>query len=67
VLRVSMAELLLLTLTTCVRPARKSRIQCQIKGFSPRVPSFVTNLEGTMVLNREMLICVVSVVNVMWQ
>ena len=33
------------------RPARKSRIQVQRKGFSPRILSLVMRFEGTMVLN----------------
>ena len=48
VLRVSVAEVLLPTLSIWGRPVRKSRIQLQ--RFSPRVPI----LEGNMVLNAEL-------------
>jgi hypothetical protein len=50
VLRLSMVEVLLPTLTTWGRPVRKSRIQLQREVFSPRVLSLVMSLEGTMVL-----------------
>ena len=36
------------TLTTWGRPVRKSRIQLQREGFSPRVISLVMSFEGTM-------------------
>jgi hypothetical protein len=55
VLRVSVAEVMLPTLTTWGRPVRKSRIQLQREVFSPRVlTSLVTSLEGTIVLNTEL-------------
>ena len=41
VLRVSVADVLLPTLTTWGRPARKSRIQLQREVFSPRILSLV--------------------------
>jgi hypothetical protein len=53
-LRVSMADVLLLTLTTWRRHIRKSRIQLQKEVFTPRVPSLVMSLEGTMVLKAEL-------------
>ena len=48
--RISVADVLLSTLTTWGRPVRKSRIQLQREVFSPRVMSF----EGTIVLNAEL-------------
>ena len=53
VLRISVADLLLPTLTTCRRPVRKSRIQLQMGVFSPRVLSLVMSFVGTMVVNAE--------------
>ena len=50
-LRVSVPNVLLLTLTTWGQPVRKSRIQFQREVFSPRVVRLVMSLEGTMVLN----------------
>jgi hypothetical protein len=50
-LRISVADVLLPTLTTSGRPVKKSRIQFQREVFSPRVLSLVMSLEGTMVLN----------------
>ena len=52
-LRVSMADVLLPTRTTWGQPIRMSKIQLQREGLSPRVPSLVMILEGTMVLNAE--------------
>ena len=49
-LRISVADLLLPTLTTWVRPVRK----LQREVFSPRVLSLVMSFEGTMVLNAEL-------------
>ena len=54
VLRISMADVLLPTLTTWGRPVRKSRIQLQREVFSPRVLRLVMSFEGTMVLNAEL-------------
>jgi hypothetical protein len=54
VLRISVADVLLPTLTTWGRPVRKSRIQLQREVFSPRVLSLVMRFEGTMVLNAEL-------------
>ena len=54
VLRISMADVLLPTLTTWGRPGRKSRIQEQREVFRPRVLSLVLSFEGTMVLNAEL-------------
>jgi hypothetical protein len=54
VLRVSVAYLLLPTLTTWGRSVRKSRIQLQREVFSPRLLSLVMSLEETMVLNAEL-------------
>jgi hypothetical protein len=48
-----MVEVLLPNLTTQGRPIRKSKIQLKREVFSPRVPSLVINLEGTMVLNAK--------------
>ena len=48
VLRVSVVEMTLPTLTTWGRPGRKSRIKLQRELFKPRVLSSVTSLEGTM-------------------
>ena len=54
VLRLSLADVLLPTLTTWGRPVRKSWIQLQWEVFSPRVLSLVMSFEGTMVLNAEL-------------
>ena len=53
-LRISVADVLLPTLTTWGRPVRKSRIQLQRELLSPRVLSLVLSFEGTMVLNAEL-------------
>ena len=53
VLRVSLVEVMLPTFNTWGRPVRKSKIQLQREVFSPRVLSFVTSLDGTMLLNAE--------------
>ena len=53
-LRVSIV-VLLPNLTTWGWPVRKSRTQLQMEVFSPRVLSLVMSLEGTMVLNAELL------------
>ena len=47
---VSVAEVMLPTLTTWGQPVKNSRIQLQRGVFSPRVLSLVTSLEGRMVL-----------------
>ena len=52
--RISVADVLLPTLTTWGRPGMKSRIQLQRGGFSPRVFSLVMSFEGTMVLNVQL-------------
>ena len=54
VLRVSVADVLLPTLTTWGRPDRKSSIQLQREFFSPRVLRLLMSLEDTMVLNAEL-------------
>ena len=54
VLRISVADVLLPTLTTWQGPTRKSRIQAQREEFSPRIFSLVRTFEGTMVLNAEL-------------
>ena len=54
VLRISVANVLLPTLTTWGRPVRKSRIQLQRDVFSPRVLNLLMSFEGTMVLNAEL-------------
>ena len=51
---VSVADVLLPTLTTWGWPVRKSRIQLQREMFSPIALSLVMSLEGTMVLNAEL-------------
>jgi hypothetical protein len=53
-MRISVADVLLPTLTTWGRPVRKSRIQFQREVFSPRVLSLVMRFEDTMVLNAEL-------------
>ena len=53
-LRMSVADVLLPTLTTCGQPVRKTRIHLQREVFSPRVLSLVLSFEGTMVLNAEL-------------
>ena len=53
-LRVSVADVSLPTLTTWVRPVRKSWIQMQRVVFSPRFLSIVMSFEGTMGLNVEL-------------
>ena len=54
VLRISVAHVLLPTLTACEWPIRKARIQVQREGFWLRVISLLMNFEGTMVLNAEL-------------
>ena len=54
VLRISMADMLLPTLTTWAWPVRKSRIQLQREVLSPRVLSLLMSFEDTMVLNAEL-------------
>ena len=49
----NVADVLLPTRTTWGRTIRKSRIQLQREGFSPRILSLVS-FEGTMVLNAEL-------------
>ena len=51
VLRISVADVLLPTLTTCGRPVR---IQLKREVFSPRFLSLVMSFEGTMVWNAEL-------------
>jgi hypothetical protein len=53
-LRISMVDVLLPTLTTWGQPVRKSGIQLQREVLSPRVLSLVMTFEGTMVLNAEL-------------
>ena len=53
-LRISVVDVLLPTLTTWGQPVRKSRIQLQREVFSPRVLSFVMSFEGTRVLNAKL-------------
>ena len=53
-LRISVEDVLLPTLTTWGWPFRKSRIQLQRKVFSPRVISLGMSFVGTMVLNAEL-------------
>ena len=53
-LRISIADVLLPTLTSWGLPVRKSRIQLQREVFSPRVLSLVMSFVGTMVLNAEL-------------
>jgi hypothetical protein len=53
-LRISMADVLLPILTTWGWPIRKSMIQLQREGFSPRILSLVMSFERTMVLNTEL-------------
>jgi hypothetical protein len=50
-LRISVADVLLPTLTTWGQPIRKSRIQLQREVFCPRVLSLVISFEGTMILD----------------
>ena len=54
VLMISMADVLLPTLTTWGWPIRKARIQLQREVFSPRVLKLVMSFVGTMVLNAEL-------------
>jgi hypothetical protein len=54
VLRISVADVLLPTLTTWGQPVRKSRIQLQREVFTPRVLSLVMSFEGTMVFYTEL-------------
>ena len=54
VLRISMADVLLPTITTWGWPVRKSRMQLQRVVFSPRVLSLVMSFVGTMVLKTEL-------------
>ena len=48
VLRISVADVLLSTLTTWGQPIRKSRIQVQMEVFSPRVLSLVMSFVVTI-------------------
>ena len=52
--QISVADVLLPTLTTWGRLVMKSRIQLQREWFSPRVLSLVMSFEDTMVLNAEL-------------
>ena len=54
VLRISVADVLLSTLTTWGWPVRMSRILLQREVLSPRVLSLLMSFEGTMVLNAEL-------------
>ena len=54
VLKISVADVMLPTLTTWGRPVRKSRIQLQREMFSSRILSLLMSFEGTMVLNAEL-------------
>ena len=51
VLRISVADVLIPTLTTCGWPVRKSWFQLQREVFSPRFLSLVMSFEDIMVLN----------------
>ena len=53
VLRISMADVLLPTLTTWGWPI-KSRNQMQREVFSPRILTLLMRFEGAMVLNAEL-------------
>ena len=53
-LRISVADVLLPTLTTWGQPVRRCRIQLQREVFSPRVLSLVMSFEDTVVLNAEL-------------
>ena len=53
-LRISVENVLLPTLTTWGQPVRKSRIQFQREVLRPRVLSLVMSFVGTMVLNAEL-------------
>ena len=53
-LRISVADVLLPTLTTWGQPVRKPRFQLQREVFSHRVLSLVMSFEGTMMLNAEL-------------
>jgi hypothetical protein len=53
-LRISVADVLLPTLTTWGRPVRKSRIQLQMEVFSTTVLNLVMSFEGTMVMNTDL-------------
>ena len=54
VLRISVADVLLQTLTTWEWPIRKPRIQLQKVMFIPMGLSLLMSFEGTMVLNAEL-------------
>ena len=53
-MRISVADVLLPTLTTWGRPVRKSRIQVQREVFTSRVLRLVMSFVGTMGLNAEL-------------
>ena len=55
VLRVSKEEGMFPTFTTWGQPIRKSRTELYRTGFRLRASSLMMNLEGTMVLNAELL------------
>ena len=55
VLRISIVEVLFPTFTTWGWPVRKSRTQFHRAEFRPRALSLMISLEGTMVLNAELL------------
>ena len=53
-MKISIADVLLPTLTPWGLTVRKSRIQFQREMFNPTVLSLVMSFEGTMVLNAEL-------------
>ena len=53
-LKISVAEVLLPTLTNWGQAVRKSRTQLHREGFRPRALSLVMSLVGTMVLKAEL-------------
>ena len=53
--------ILFLTLAAWGRPVRKSRTQLHRAGSRPNVSSLVASLEGTMVLNVELLLIIYPV------
>ena len=52
-LRISVADMLVPTLTTWGQPVRKSRFKLQREVFSPSILSLLMSIEGTMELNKS--------------
>ena len=49
---ISLADVMLPTLTTWGQPVRKSRVQLQREVFSPRILRLLMSFEGTKLINK---------------